>query len=110
MTVVSVDQIKVGIKKFIEMELASKANGVTKFLIYFVLPSIDKETQNMINIARENTLFSSLFDENGQILLDDVYMRASEAINKTGKIVIDKFGISLDRTDIEKLYQYIRGV
>jgi peroxiredoxin len=40
---VNTDQIRIGVKKFIEHELAHKATGITKFMIYFVMPSIDKK-------------------------------------------------------------------
>jgi peroxiredoxin len=40
---VNTDQIKMGVKKYVEHELAQKASGVTKFMIYFVMPSIDKK-------------------------------------------------------------------
>jgi peroxiredoxin len=40
---VNLDQVRIGAKKFVEYELAHKATGVTKFMIYFVMPSIDKK-------------------------------------------------------------------
>jgi hypothetical protein len=50
-----------------------------------------------------------MFDEDKHLYLDKVYDRAVFAVDKIGnKLVIDRYGISLDRGDIEKLYSYIR--
>jgi hypothetical protein len=57
---------------------------------------------------KENDLFSDMFDLDGNMYLDKVYDRAIFAVDKSGKILLDKFGLSLDRSDIEKLYSYVR--
>ena len=106
--VVTTDQVRVGIKKYIENEIAYKANGLTKFMVYFALPSIDNTVNDYIIKAKDNSLFNDMFDESGNILLDKVYDRASFAADKSGKVVLDKFGIALDRSDVEKMYSYIR--
>jgi hypothetical protein len=50
-----------------------------------------------------------MFDENKNIHLDKVYDRAVFAVDKIGnKLVVEKYGLALDRNDIEKLYSYIR--
>ena len=54
-------------------------------------------------------MFEDMFDENRNIHLDKVYDRAIFAAEKSGnKIFLDKYGIALDRSDIEKIYSYIR--
>jgi hypothetical protein len=54
-------------------------------------------------------MFEDMFDENKCIYLDKVYDRAIFAAERSGnKILLEKYGISLDRNDIEKLYSYIR--
>lgn len=106
--VVNTDQVRIGVKKFIENELAHKATGLTKFMIYFALPSIDNSVVNYLNKARENFLFEDMFNEDGNILLDKLYERATFAIDKSGKMILDKVGVALDRSDVEKLYSYIR--
>ena len=47
--IVNTDQIRIGVKKFIESEIAQKATGLTKFMIYFTLPSIDASVVNYLN-------------------------------------------------------------
>lgn len=106
--IVNTDQVRIGVKKFVESELAHKATGLTKFMIYFALPSIDGTVVNYLNQARENFLFKDMFDEDGNILLDKIYDRAAFAIDKSGKVILDKVGVALDRSDVEKLYSYVR--
>lgn len=45
---VNIDQVRIGVKKFIENELAHKATGVTKFMIYFMMPAMDKKVLDYI--------------------------------------------------------------
>lgn len=107
--IVNTDQIRIGIKKYIEYELAQKATGTTKFMIYFVMPSLDKKIMDYVVKMQSNEMFDDMFDENKNICLDKVYDRATYAVEKAGnKILLEKYGISLDRSDIEKLYSYIR--
>lgn len=106
--VVTTDQVRLGVKKYIENEIAYKANGLTKFMIYFALPSIDNTVIDYIGKGKDNPLFKDLFDENGNVLLDKLYERATFAADKSGKVVLDRFGIALDRSDVEKIYSYIR--
>ena len=107
--IVNTDQVRMGIKKYVECELAQKASGVTKFMIYFVMPSIDKKVNAYISSMQSNEMFEDMFDDNKCVYLDKVYDRAVFAVEKSGnKIYVDKYGIALDRNDIEKIYSYIR--
>ena len=106
---VTVDQLKLGIKKFVENEIAYKATGVTKFLTFFMLPSIDREVSLMVSKTKEISIFDEFFTPEGNILLDEVYSRAIQAVDKSGKIVIEKFQLALDRSDLEKIYHYTLG-
>jgi hypothetical protein len=54
-------------------------------------------------------MFEDMFDENKNVCLDKAYDRAVYAIERSGnKILIEKYGIALDRNDVEKIYSYIR--
>ena len=107
--IVNTDQVRIGAKKYVENELAHKASGVTKFVIYFIMPSMDKKRMDFVGKMQENEMFDDMFDENKNIHLDKVYERALFAIDKSGnKLLLDKYGIALDRSDIEKIYSYIR--
>lgn len=106
---VNSDQVRIGVKKYIENELAQKASGLTKFMIYFMMPSMDKKVLDYIYKMYENEMFEDMFDNNKNIYLDKVYDRAIFAAEKSGnKILLEKYGISLDRNDLEKIYSYVR--
>jgi hypothetical protein len=106
---VNTDQIRIGVKKYVEHELAHKATGLTKFMIYFVMPSIDKTVVDYVSKMQDNEMFEDMFDENKNMHIDRVYDRAVFAVEKVGnKIFIEKYGIALDRGDIEKIYSYVR--
>ena len=54
-------------------------------------------------------MFEDMFDDSKNIYLDKVYDRAIFAAEKSGnKVFLEKYGLSLDRGDIEKIYSYIR--
>jgi hypothetical protein len=54
-------------------------------------------------------MFEEMFDENKNLYLDKVYDRALFAVDKVGnKVLLEKYGIALDRGDLEKIYSYIR--
>jgi predicted nucleotidyltransferase len=106
--VVSIDQVRVGVKKYVENEIASKSTGLVKFLIYFIIPSIDKSVVDYVNKAKESGMFSDMFNENGHVVVDEAYNRAVFAMEKSGKLFLEKYNLTLDRTDVEKLYQYIK--
>ena len=88
---VTVDQLKSGIRKFVENEIAYKATGLTKFLTFFMLPSLDREISSMVKKIKDISVFDEFFTPEGNILLDEVYSRALQAVDKSGKIVIEKF-------------------
>lgn len=106
---VTIEQVQAGLIKYIDSELAPKASGMTKFVIYFLAPSIPKRLQEKIAEVKQNTMFSDFFDEDGNIKLDDVYNRAKEAMKHSGKIFIKELNYFADMQDIEALYQSIKN-
>ena len=52
-------------------------------------------------------MFSDMFNENGLVVVDEAYNRAVFAMEKSGKLFLEKYNLTLDRTDVDKLYQYI---
>ena len=101
------EQIQVGITNFIENEIAKKAVGANKFLIYMAMPIVNKKVTQYVNDFASNPLTKELFDENNNVNLDKVYNMAKSAIQKSGQFVY--YGIVFNETDIDKLYTYIRG-
>lgn len=104
---VNAEQIRLGVNNFIENEIAKKAVGANKFLVYFIMPMINKKLSNYIETFKNNELTKDMFDTNGNVDLDKVYNMAKQAVQKSGQFVL--FGIVFNETDIDKLYNYIKG-
>ena len=105
---VNLEQVKVGLNNFIEQEIARKAVGANKFLIYFAMPVIDKNVEYYVESFSKNGMTKHIFDENSNIDIDVVYNMAKEAIRKSGQFVM--YGIVFNENDIDKLYSYIKQV
>lgn len=105
---ITVEQLYVAILKYIDTEIAQKANTLTKAIIYFVSPSIPKYIVKKVDDIKDSGLVSDIFDEHGNILLDEAYTRAKDAVNKSGKILIPKINYFVDASDIDILYRLIK--
>ena len=70
---VTLQQVKAGIGNYADAELGRKAQGVTKFGVYFMLPRVDKLIDKYYNQAVNNPLFADMFDESGNVDIDAVY-------------------------------------
>jgi hypothetical protein len=103
---VSLDKIQSGVINYVEMEIAAKATGVTKFATYFVMPRIHKMVESYVTSFAENPITSDLFDEYKNLNIDEVYNMAKEAIRKSGQFAF--FGLIFNESDIDKLYDYIK--
>lgn len=106
---VNAEQITAGVVKYIDTELAPKATGMMKFMIYFIAPSIPNKVSQLMQKYHDDALFSDLFDEKGNVKLEDVKTRAQVAVNKLGRLYIDKLNLFVDESDIEKLYNLIKN-
>lgn len=106
---VTIEQIQAGIIKYIDTAMAPRANGVTKFMIYFFVPSIPKMLEQKINEFKNTNIMPELFDTEGNINLDEVYGRAKEAMKKSGKLFIPKINYFADEQDLDMLYNIIKN-
>lgn len=107
--IVTIEQINSGVIKYIDAELGAKAVGLTKFMVYFIAPSIPQIVTTKINQLKSVEVFKNLFDENGNVNLDNLRARAMDAIKHSGKVYIQGLDYFVDETDIEKLYTYIKN-
>ena len=105
---VTMEQIQAGFVKFIDTEIAPKATTMAKFMIYFMTPSIVKGIKIKIEGIKNSGVMPDLFDESGNVVIDEVYARAKDAIKKTGKLYIDGLNYFADETDLERLYNLIK--
>jgi hypothetical protein len=104
---INTQQIQLGADKFIENEIAKKAVGVNKFAVYFAMPIINKKITQYIENFSSNPLTKEMFDENKNVDIDTVYNMAKNAIQKSGQFVY--YGIVFNETDVDKLYNYMKG-
>lgn len=105
--IVTLQQIKNGVIRFVEQEIAQKATGFTKFMVYFIMPKLNKKVDDIISMAQSSEMFKDMFNENGNVKLDELYSTAKEAIKKSGQI--EMFGIIFNETDVDKLYTFIKN-
>jgi hypothetical protein len=105
---VNTEQIQLGATNFIENEIAKKAVGANKFIIYFAIPIISKKISQYVNKFSTDPIMADMFDENGKVDLDMVYNMAKGAVSKSGQFVY--YGIVFNEDDIDKLYASIKGV
>ena len=102
---VTLQQVKAGVNSYVDAELGRKAQGVTKFGVYFMLPRVDKMVDKSCD--ENNSLFADMFDESGNVDIDAVYDAAKTAMDRTGQI--EMYGFRFGRSDIDMLYDYIRS-
>lgn len=106
--VVTINQINAGVIKFIDSEIMPKANDIGKFAIGFAAASIPAKVAGMINQFKATGMIDDLFDENGNIKLDEAYKRAKDAMSKVGQVKIPVIRYNVDAVDIDTLYNLIK--
>lgn len=102
---VNTQQIQNGVINFIEQEIASKAVGFQKFATYFVLQKVEKIIHQYMLQFKENPIVNDMFNENGDLNIDEVYNMAKQAVRKSGQFSL--YGVLLNESDIDKMYNYI---
>lgn len=105
---VNQEEIKLGIAKYVDNEIASKATGFNKFMVYFAMPIINKKVESFVKSFSDNEMTSDFFNENKQVDIDKVYNMAKDAIKKSGQFLY--YGIMFNESDVDKLYASIRSV
>lgn len=103
----TIDQVRNGVSAFVEREIATKAVGFQKFMTYMALPFVGDAVAKYANAFRENAMTAKLFNENGEVDIDELYNMAKSAVRKSGQFTV--YGIILGETDIDKIYNYIKG-
>lgn len=102
---VNMERIQTGVTNYIEQEIASKAVGFQKFATYFVLPKVNKIIEHYMVELKDNPILRDMFNENGEVHIDELYTMSKQAVRKSGKFAV--YGVLLDETDIDKIYNYI---
>ena len=102
---VNTQQVQIGVTNYIEQEIASKAVGFQKFATYFVLPKVNKVIEQYMIQLKDNPIVKDMFNENGDVNIDELYNMAKQAVRKSGQFAV--YGVLLDESDIDKIYAYI---
>lgn len=106
---VTFEQINAGLIRYIDSELGAKATGLTKFMVYFAAPSIPRMVMTKLTEYRMNPMFADMFDEHGNVNIDEAYKRAKEAMSKSGKVLIPMINYFADERDLEILFNSIKN-
>ena len=103
---VNMDKIKIGLANYIEQEIVKQAeSGKAKYLYSFAKPRAVKLVEKYINKNRDNPFVEDLFDERGDVNLDELYDEAVEASRQTGRF--EFFGIWVSEDTFKTIYSYI---
>lgn len=107
--VISLNQIQLGVVAFVENEVAVKAVGLAKFMYYGAGFLLTNQMEQIYKSVAQSPIVKQmgLMDENGNFELDTLYITAKYASQKSGMFTVG--GVTLDESDIEKLYQYIKN-
>jgi hypothetical protein len=106
---VTLEQIQNALAQYIDIELAPKAQGLTKFMLYFTVPSLPTTVAKYYRIMQESQVWANCFDDAGNVILETVRDQAVHAIEKSGKIFIKPINYFVDVTDIDKLYSILKA-
>lgn len=98
--------IELGTAEYIQQEIASKATGPLKFLIYtgtFLGASmLEKNVQKYSGLLKQ----MEVLNDQGDIDIDKLYNAAKQGIQKSGSF--EYKGIIFSENDIDKLYSFIK--
>lgn len=101
----TLEQIQEGLAYFIDQELASKATGFKKFMIYFLTPTIKHRVAEYVH--KYKSLIPDVIDADDKINLDVLYNYSKAAIQRSGQF--EFMGIIFNESDIDKLYSCIKN-
>lgn len=102
----TLEQIQNGIAYFIDQELASKATGLKKFMLYFLTPTIKRTVADYVH--KYKAYVPELVDAEDRVNLDLLYNYSKTAIQHSGQF--EFMSIIFNETDIDKLYSYIKNM
>lgn len=108
--VVSIEQAQKAVMIYLENEIARKATGLHKAASYYVMAVLQNKFPQIIKMLQDDKLISFLdiFDKNGNIIADVLYQNARHAMEKAQTVTI--YGVTFNTSDVDKLYEYLKGV
>lgn len=102
------ERVETGVIKYIQDEIANKAPGHIKFLIYAGTFLGTTKFETMFNELKDNVIIKSLgvIDEHDDIDIDSLYCAAKKSMEKVG--TVEYMGIKFNEGDVDSLYNYIK--
>lgn len=102
---ITAEQMHAALMEYLELEIASKATGLTKFASYFAITSLYNHPEKTVGALINSPMvkLTNVLNEDGTIRLDDAYAAARAAMDKCSNITIA--GITFSAPDIDKLYE-----
>lgn len=104
----NLNQVENGIITYLQNEIAAKAPGPMKFIIYtgsyLGANSIHTILEQYLEHPMAKTL--KIVSDDGDIDVDNLYTAMKQAINKIGSF--EYLGIKFNEIDVDNLYSYIR--
>lgn len=111
---VSMDQVKTGLVKYIELDLLPHLDGIKRIALglYTSLAAENAVKLAMQHIQHPAVAMLNVIDEAGNVDLDKLYNTVVPmfADGKKETIRVPLIGeFRIDKSDVDKLYRYIRG-
>lgn len=102
----TIEQVQNGVMRFVEQEIASKATGFKKFMIYFLAPTIKHKVTEYVH--KYKSFVPDMVDADDKINLDVLYNHSKAAIQRSGQFEL--MGVIFNETDLDKLYSCIKNI
>lgn len=111
---VTMKQVQAGICKYVDAELLPHLTGGKKIALGIYAGLAAENMEKIISQYRESPAVKMLniFDDAGNVDIDRLYNQAAKMFPSGEKqmLHIPMIGdLTVDRSDVEKLYNYIRG-
>lgn len=108
---VSMEQVKRGIARYLDEEFTNKMNGWQKWVFGVGSAMLLENFSTVINNLKKNPMveYIQLFDESGNVAVERIHQHLRAQARK-GPITFDipmLGSITLNDADVEKLYQFI---
>lgn len=103
------EQVEQGILNYLKREIADKADGILKFVIYTGMNMPNFRIRPIIESYRDNELvkLSGIFSDENHIDINKLYQAAKQAMQQCHHV--EYMGIKFNSEDVDKLYHYITG-
>jgi hypothetical protein len=109
---VTLSQVQNGIARYLDAEITPQINGWQKWVFGAMAGTAISKTTNIFNSLKNHPFIAMLeiIDENDMIDIDTLHREFSKQAQKgTITFAVPMIGpLTLNATDVDKLYQYIR--